>query len=503
VKRPITGLSLVLVLCGLSLPAFAGSAPPAVEVLKSNLDQLDQQLVPLEKAVLASEPPFWKAYDGIAAQNLTAEQARTAHEGHADALPEPARVAIDAALPAMRRHQDDLWHYFQAYDKWATAQMDHRIGSLTQSMLDARKELATKLSEGALSSLDKRIAKAQVHPDEFWATKGITHGPRSMYRLAATRNFAIASLAAETEIHRLRHKAGMEPARTWGQSINIAVTKIHREAVNLRVRATLAAPFVKLISYLLNPFRKTPDPDRIANILKEAGQTFLARGKVEIESVGKERIPTGKKIIYTPSHRSDYVDSMTSVSTFEGPRLTPINAVTFYPAWSREIIAKLFRDEPGVILTNVPGEDVVARCVQAIKDGRTLLFFPEGNRPGAESSIRPMRAGLEPVTRATLDEDLAIVPVTFVDPMNPYGQPTYAHGERELGLKVKVVYDRPINPRVVYAISRGTSHLLLNLVRMNYHRNLVPRMREAVQPAQSESISGPSGYRGELPEVGD
>lgn len=470
-------LRLALVLA-LPLAALAGTQPD-LAAIKARLAALEGVLAAAETRVKSSRPGYQAAYDAVVALKLTADQARAAHAGQLDALPAPAKAAIERAYPAVTAHNAALAAYYSGYDEQASLAMDVKALETIADLEATRAALASQ--GGKVAKLDQALVKVKADAAEYWKYRDVDTGKDAHKRLWALRSMSESSRLAGLEVDAIERKLGIDPTPSLSERIKAAMGRTRRFWLNLRAKTAVAPPLVKILAYLANPLHKD-DPDRVSTLIREMGRAFTTKAKVELTVSGRENIPTdpARKLIITPSHRSDFVDTMGMVSLLQG-RVTPIQTVFFYPKWARPMITRMMANEPGLILAQAEGVDVIARCVDSLKTGRTLLFFPEGNIPSPLGELRRLRSGLEAISERTLDENVAIVPVTLDDPAETWGVPQYATADRELGLKVRVIFDRPLEPRALYALQGAASHLLLNTLRETYHRNLLPAMADAQQ----------------------
>lgn len=473
-------LALALVL---ALPLAAGAQErPDLPSIKARLQALDGVLAAAATRVKSARPGFRSAYDAVVGLRLTADQARAANQGHLDELPAQAKQVIERAYPAVSAHNAALEAYYSGYDEQASLRMDVKTLETIADLEATRAALAQQ--GGKVAKLDKVLVDVKAHAAEYWKYRDVDTGKDAHKRLWALRSMSESSRLATLEIDAIERALGIDPTPSVMDRVRAAMGRTKRFWLNLRAKTAVAPPLVKILAYLANPLHKD-DPDRVSTLIREMGRAFSTKAKVELDVTGRENIPADRKLIITPSHRSDFVDTMGMVSLLTG-RVTPIQTVFFYPKWARPMITRLLAEEPGLILAQAEGVDVVARCVESVKTGRTLLFFPEGNIPSPLGELRRLRSGLEAISEKTLDENVAIVPVTLDDPAESWGVAQYATADRELGMKVRVIFDRPLEPRALFALQGQNAHLLLNTLRESYHRNLLPAMADSAQKFSGE-----------------
>lgn len=490
-RRSLTALvmGLTLAACLVAQP-LASTHGIARESLQRELSELAAALTAREKAILATGPAFRAAYERVAAQAITPEQATKAAAGQLADLPAPLREALEAAKPAVKAHEASLAAYFDTYDRWSTLAMDVKVLEVVGELAKARDDLAGKAGLVKTRRMDAALKAVRADVEDYWANRTVQEGRDSYKRLWALRRLSDSTRTAEQTLTRIRQKIGELPEPRLHEKIAAAAAKAHRTWLNLRTKTGMLPAMTKMLAYLANPLRRKDDPERISGLIREMGTAYVTRAKVDLEIVGRENMPTDARVIVTPSHRSDYVDTMGMTSIMSG-QVTPIQTVLFYPKWLRPGITSLMKDEPGLILAQAEGIDVVQRCVDSVKQGRTLLFFPEGNVPSPLGEIRRLRSGLETITEKLLDEKLRIVPVTLDDPADMWGQVKYSTGDAPLGMKMRVIFHKPIDPRAVHAMSHGTERLLLDMLRETYHLALVQGLSAAAAaPASGARFTG-------------
>lgn len=446
--------------------------------------ELDQRLRQHEERILQSHQAFQQVYRDVLALDLTAAESRLAAQGQLDQLPPEKAEVLRAAEPVAGYHDANLQAYFDTYDLWSVQRMDLKVHQVTQDLQQIRDDLATKTTASRLRTLDGKLAEVGEHAAEYQKYRDVGDGREGYKRLWALRRMSLASRASYVEIERLRRKVGDLPPLTIGERFKGFLGRVKRSFLNFRLQTSIVTPMLKILTHL-SLGRGKRDKEAMAGLLREMGGKYLGRGKIDLEVRGADRIPEGKKLIFTPSHRSEFIDSMGLVHILPG-RVTPIQTILFYPSWFRPIIQWLTRGEPGLILAQANGIDVIERCVQAVKDERTLLFFPEGNVPSPLGEIRRLRTGLLSISEKLLEENVAIVPVILDDPIDMWGDAVYGTADRELGIQVEVTYDEALDPRVLHALSRGRERLLLDVIRESWHRRLVPELKARVENPTGE-----------------
>lgn len=490
-KRFIPLLAAALLLA----PAWAQVQIPEPASVQAKLTDLEASLKAREQQVLATRPGYRQAYDALEKLGVSADDARNASAGKHDLLPEKTRQLLESVAPAVKAHNANLEQYFTAYDDWSSLRMDSKSLEVVARLKEARDGFKGTLAESDLAKLDKLIAAVKADAQAFWEHRTILTGRDSYKRYADLRRMSQGDRAAEAEIERLKQKTGEIAKPSVGERVKKSLHKTKRYWQNMRLKMAMKVPSAKIMAYLINPLSKR-DPEKVSNLLREMGQTYVQGAKVDLEVIGRENMPKDKTLIVTPSHRNVFIDPFSMFNVTSGP-LTVVQTILWFPSWAHDYVKKMTADEPGLILAHTDGVDVIGKSVETVKAGRTLLFFPEGNIPSPLGEIRRMRSGLDTITEKTLDSAVAIAPVTILDPVDQWGVPGYGDTERDLGMKVKIVFDRAIDPRVMFAMSHGEERLMLNVLRESYHKNLIPALADptANSGASHEEFAGQADER--------
>ena len=447
-----------------------GAAPVQLPPLAQRIEQLETALDALKSEVLQSGVSFRDALTSLEGLELSPADAQAAHEGQLEGFDPALAAAFREASPIVANHATNLTAFFQTYDELARLRMDRRVFNSWSDLIMIRQQLRDRAGGRATRKLTQAFEEVQEQVDEYLKYREVGSGRDGYKRLWALRHMSHAWGEAQEAIRKIRIKLGDDSSPDLGDRLRASYQRYKRIWLNLGTKTSMTSPMVKLLAYLGNPW-KTIDEARMSDLLKEMGTRFLHAGQVELTLRGRQNVPVQGKVIFAPSHRSEFVDSMAMVKVLPG-RVTPIQTLMFYPEFIRPFINRLLKEEPGLILAQAPGVDVVDLCVQAIHNDRTLLFFPEGNVPSPLGEIRRLRSGLIRISEKLLDEDLSIVPVTIDDPVDPWGKPDFGAGDRELGLQVSITYEKPIRARLVHALSGQHDRLLLDVIRESWHRSL-------------------------------
>lgn len=468
--------------------AFADPQIPDAGSVNSKLAELESALHQREAAVVASRAAYRQAYDAMEQANPSADDARNAAAGKLDACAPAVRQAAEASAAGVKAHNADLEAYFHAYDEWSTLRMDAKVLEVCARMKEARDTFASQTGEEALKGLDKAIAAVNADAKAYWEHRDVTQGRESWRRYADLRRMSGSDRAAQAEIERLKVKLGQTEAAPLMERIKKKLHRTKRFWENMGLKMSLQIPQTKILAYLANPLAKK-DPSKVSSLLRDMGKRYARGAKIDLEVVGRENLPKDKTLIVTPSHRNVFVDPFSMFNVTSGD-LTVVQTILWFPSWAHEHVKKMTADEPGVILAHTDGVDVIGKSVESVKAGRTLLFFPEGNIPSPLGEIRRMRSGLDTIAEKVLENPVAIAPVTILDPVDQWGVPGYGDTDRDLGMKVKVVFDKAVDPKVLFSLSGGTERLMLNVLRESYHKNLIPALADPAPAGNTEEFAG-------------
>lgn len=481
--------ALLVSLALLAGAAYADPQIPDAASIQSKLAALEANLHQREAAVVASRAHWHQAYAAMEQANPSADDARKVAAGQLDAVSPQVKQVAEASAAGVKAHNADLEAYFAAYDEWSTLRMDAKVIEVCARFKEARDTFAQQLGEDKLKELDRLIAAVNADAAAFWEHRNITTGRESWRRYADLRRMSGSDRAAQAEVERLKIKIGEAEKPALMDRIKKKLHRSKRFMENMRLKMSLQVPQAKILAYLANPLAKK-DPSKVSGLLKDMGRRYASGAKIDLEVVGRENLPKDKTLIVTPSHRNVFVDPFSMFNVVSGD-VTVVQTILWFPSWAHEHVKKMTADEPGVILAHTDGVDVIGKSVESVKAGRTLLFFPEGNIPSPLGEIRRMRSGLDTIAEKVLENPVAIAPVTILDPVDQWGVPGYGDTDRDLGMKVKVVFDRAVDPKVLFALSSGTERLMLNVLRESYHKNLIPALADPAAPAgDTEEFAG-------------
>ena len=127
------------------------------------------------------------------------------------------------------------------------------------------------------------------------------------------------------------------------------------------------------------------------------------------------RIPKGPCLVI--SNHNSHLDAAVLMSLFPLSRLSHVHPVAaadyFGTNWFRRAMAMTLMNGIPIDRTAGPGRDVLQPMIEALREGETLIFFPEGSR-GEAGVVAPFRAGVGRLTQMV--PGLLVVPVFLSGP---------------------------------------------------------------------------------------
>ena len=172
---------------------------------------------------------------------------------------------------------------------------------------------------------------------------------------------------------------------------------------------------VLLILWLIgkrNPVRR----DRIAqSMIRWIFKVLLAEGNVKVTVIGKERIPQDTAVLYTGNHRSIF-DIL--VTYAHSPKPTGIVAkkelgsIPVFSLWAKYIGCLFFNR------TDLKeGLKMILDGAQKLKNGTSILIFPEGTRNKNESDL-PLLTFHDGSFKMASKSGCPVIPVSLCNTVN-------------------------------------------------------------------------------------
>jgi 1-acyl-sn-glycerol-3-phosphate acyltransferase len=155
---------------------------------------------------------------------------------------------------------------------------------------------------------------------------------------------------------------------------------------------------------------------------------LLLRSVFRLSTTGLENVPAQGGVVLAPMHRS-YIDTLAVGVSLEGRRF---RAMAKYELFLVPLLGRVIALGGGFpVRRNVQDMEAYAAAMQLLRNGDTLLVFPEGTR-NRDGKARPQLGA----ARLALDAEAALVPVaiagsdriTLIPPSFPkirvhYGEP--------------------------------------------------------------------------------
>lgn len=138
---------------------------------------------------------------------------------------------------------------------------------------------------------------------------------------------------------------------------------------------------------------------------------------------GRNRVPSGPCLVV--SNHNSHLDAAILMSLFplrRLPRVHPVAAADYFgSSWFMRTVAMVLMNGIPIQRHHPPGKDPLAPIVDELKNGESLIFFPEGSR-GEAGVVAPFRPGVGKLVRQF--PGLLVVPVYLSGPERiwPRGQ---------------------------------------------------------------------------------
>ena len=121
-------------------------------------------------------------------------------------------------------------------------------------------------------------------------------------------------------------------------------------------------------------------------------------------------VPTGACIVV--ANHNSHLDAALLLSIFplrRLPHVHPVAAADYFgkTAW-RRAVAMVWMNAMGIERTAPPGRDVLSPMIEALEEGESLIFFPEGSR-GEPGVVGPFRPGIGKIVKSV--PGVQVVPV--------------------------------------------------------------------------------------------
>lgn len=476
-RRLPAGLTLALALAT-HLQASA-RAPLSIDERKAELTAVSKQIKdrkaavgPLANAVIPRIPEFSGHLKALHAVPLSeAEREVLLAQGSAGLVPAKGGV-FAAAAPAFADMKGALAAYFAAYDEYQRAELKLRAFGSTLGALERKAALEPLLEPKDAAKLGPAFAELETKEAAY---RALAADPAAKhYKLfQALRDVAYAADDLDDVLLALERKTGIEPKLPWGHKIGRFFKGLKHKAKVAKIQALALPATARLATHVfLRPFwNKTHDADKTNDLIRFYSKSYRWAAGMKLRVKGQEGIPTDAPIVFALSHRATIEDAMTMTAVIPGT-YSFMWAASAMPKWLKKRLVA----DPTVIA--VGGKkpdgskvDAVTEGIKALEEGRNLALFPEGNVPSPQKETRPLRAGLDVITRELSAKPIYIVPITIDDPAAGWDAPGRRLSEHRK-LNIDVTVGAAIDPLRVRAVPGADRQLLLDVVRGIYHRNL-------------------------------
>lgn len=156
--------------------------------------------------------------------------------------------------------------------------------------------------------------------------------------------------------------------------------------------------FIHLSGVAMNPFAKGRILHRVAAEITGIGLQLLARGLTAVRGLWVAGDPIDRPRIYYGNHTSngDFVLIWTALPSSIRKKTRPVAALDY---WFKTKIRKFIAESVinAVLINRVAEtreEDPIALMSAALREGSSLIIFPEGLRNQTEEKVLPFKTGL-------------------------------------------------------------------------------------------------------------
>lgn len=488
------GLVLLAALALAARLAAAPALPPDLEARRAELQAVSEEgaawrarVGPRINEAIRLVPAFVREHLAVQGVDLSTEERRLLQAQGPQALaPQKAAVFQDAA-PEFGAMKASLATYFQAYDRYQDAEIRLRCFGSVLSVLERRAGLEEHLSTRQRRKLDAALAELAREELEY---RGFLADPEAKNHEISNSSDDVfyAAEALDDTLAALERKHGLREKVGFGARVGGMLRKLKQKARLVKIHATTVPAIGRMFAYLYNPFRKQPDPAKVAELLRFYSRSYRWAAGMELEVRGADRIPADAPVVFAFSHRSTIEDAVSMMAVVPDSYSFMV-AQRAIPAF---LNGKLI-NEPSII--NVGGRkpdgsrvDAIEDGISSLRSGLDLAIFPEGTTPTPTKETRPLRHGIDVVTQAVGDEPVYIVPVTIDDPAN--GVDDAVKNVSEKGpMKVTVTFGSAIDPLKLRSVPAMGGEMLLDVIRAIWHRNLYrPDVQLEAEASAAETL---------------
>ncbi len=481
-------LALVLALSSLRAAEVVPVDLPARRAelagLSESVKGLQTKVGPKALAVIPRLPEFVRHMQDLHRVPLDPGERQALLAGGASALPEAKRAVFEAAAPNFAGMKKALAEYFAAYDAYQRDEIHLRTYGAILGALERREALLPLVTKEKHRQEFSR-AFARLETEERTYRERLAD-PADPFHTRSEEAKELWFLAADLDELLLRYerKFGLAPKLPFGHRVGNFFRGLKDKARAVKINALSLPAMTRLFVHLfLRPFwAKDHAPDQTNDLVRFFSKSYRWAAGLKLRVHGQEGIPTDAPIVFALSHRATIEDAMTMAAVVPGT-YSFMWAVRAMPKWLQK---KLVAD-PTVIA--VGGKhpdgtkvDAVAEAIEAIRQGRNLALFPEGNVPTPQGETRPLRVGIDVITAEVSEEPVYIVPITIVDTAIGW-EATEDEPSKDRPMAVDVFVGAPIDPLRLKSVPGADQQFLLDVIRGIYHRNLYRRDLSLDPPA--------------------
>lgn len=166
----------------------------------------------------------------------------------------------------------------------------------------------------------------------------------------------------------------------------------------------------------------------------------------KITVLGRENVPKKGAVLFAVNHPNALLDPLYVTTTNKRHNHFLVRAASFKKPFIKKILESLYllpiyriRDGIQQLANN---QEIFEKCHTILKNGKTLMIFPEGTHE-KKRSIRPLSKGFTRIVFGALEKykdlEITIIPVGI----------TYQHSSH-FPAKVTVNYGKPITTRTIF-----------------------------------------------------
>lgn len=486
------------------LPALFLAATHALSAaVLPPLEARRQELAALSKEVKDLEPTVGPKAN--AAIGLIPEFSRHLKDLHKVPLDETERKALlaqgisglsaekaskfEAAAPTFQAMKEILRNYFAAYDRYQGAEIRLRTFGAVLGAHESYDALRPLLKEKHQQKFDKLFEELSGHESNY---RDLLAKPDSKHHHIhyASKDTYFGAVDLSEEMLKFERKHGLKPKLRFSERVGKFFKGLRHKARQIKIHALALPGAARLFTHVfLRPFwNKSHDAAKTNDLIRFYSKNYRWAAGMNLNVRGQEGIPQDAPVVFALSHRATFEDAMTMTAVVPG------TYSFMWGAWAMpEWLKKKLVADPTIIAVGGTKEDgtkvnAITDSVQAIREGRNLAVFPEGNVPTPQKETRPLRSGIDVITQEVSEKPVYIVPIS-IDGTAPGWDSDTANLSHKGKMSVDVTIGQAIDPLRLKSVPGADQELLLNTIRGIYHRNLYRADVPLAPPSCEESCS--------------